>query len=252
MPPYELIKWGSPKPISERIAGEKYALPDGWKAAVAGVTRLRVSNFGALQNDPATVANGRRFQELTGIQVDLLAWPEASVSARTLAILSARSDTVDVLCYDHGADYVLLAAYGSLQPIDALWNDPNLWKLFPGTLQKGLTARDGRIYGSIGQARTEMLFYRPSLVPSAPKTWQDVAEAARRAARRGVWGYIFGAGGRMDIIYPFRAMVYAQGGRLVDTARQRLVVNSPEGRNAWKMLADMVIVDQSAPSLGRR
>src|SRR5512136_363313 len=69
VPAYELIKWGSPKPISERIAGEKYALPDGWKAAVAGVTRLRVSNFGALQNDPATVANGRRFQELTGIQV---------------------------------------------------------------------------------------------------------------------------------------------------------------------------------------
>jgi ABC-type glycerol-3-phosphate transport system substrate-binding protein len=42
-------------------------------------------------------------------------------------------------------------------------------------------------------------------------------------------------------------MVYSQGGRVVDTKRQRLVVNSPEGRNAWKLLADMVLVDKSAP-----
>jgi ABC-type glycerol-3-phosphate transport system substrate-binding protein len=247
VPAYELVKWGSPRPISERVAGEKYLLPEAWKTAVAGVERLRVSNFGALRNDPATVANARRFQELTGIQVELLPWSEESVFARTLAILAAHSDTVDLLCYNHSYDYVLLAAMGSLQRIDALWNDPNVWKLFPSTLQKALTARDGHIYGSIGQARTDMLFYRPSLVPSPPMTWRAVEEAARRAARRGVWGYVFGAGGRMDILSPLGAMVYSQGGRMVDTGRERLVVDSPEGRSAWRMLADMVLVDRSAP-----
>jgi len=247
VPPYELIKWGSPKPISERVTGRQYLLPDGWKAALAGVTKIRVSNFGALLNDPATVANARRFQQLTGIHVEILQWAETPIAAKTFAILSTHSDAVDVLCYDHATTYLQMIGGGWLLPLDALWNDPNLWKYYAEPLRKGLTASDGRIYGSIGQAWTEMLFYRPSLIPAPPKTWQEVRDAARRVTRRNVWGYIFSAGGEMDIVYPFRAMVYSQGGRLVDTRRQRLVVNSPEGRNAWKMLSDMVLVDKSVP-----
>jgi hypothetical protein len=67
-PAYELIKWNSPKPISQRISGTEYVLPDGWKEATEGVRQIKVSNFGALQHDPATVANAKRFGELTGIQ----------------------------------------------------------------------------------------------------------------------------------------------------------------------------------------
>jgi ABC-type glycerol-3-phosphate transport system substrate-binding protein len=43
-------------------------------------------------------------------------------------------------------------------------------------------------------------------------------------------------------------MIYSQGGRVVDKARQRLVIDSPEGKNAWQLLSDMVLVDKSAPS----
>ena len=99
--PQELIKWGSPKPISERVAAPQYTLPEGWKDAVTGVMRIRVSSSGNLRNDPATVANARRFQELTGILVEILPWAEPVVEAKTMAVLSARSDAVDVLCYDH-------------------------------------------------------------------------------------------------------------------------------------------------------
>lgn len=245
---YELIKWGSPKPISERVTAAQYSLPDGWKSAVAGVTRLRVSSFGALRNDPATAANARRFQELTGIAIEILPWAEQLLGAKTVAVLSAHSDTVDVLCYDHAASYMRLVGAGWVQPLDALWNDPNLWKHYPNTLQKGLTASDGRIYGAIGRAGTQILCYRPSVVGGAPGTWQEVRQAAKTAARAGIWGYVFSAGGGGDVVYPFSAMVYSQGGRLVDAARQRLIVNSPEGRNAWRMLADMVLFDRSAPA----
>ena len=247
LPPQELIKWGSPKPISERVAAPQYTLPEGWKEAVTGVTRIRVSNSGALRNDPATVANARRFQELTGIQVEILPWAEPVVDARTVAVLSARSDAVDVLCYDHAVSYAHLVGGGWLEPVDALWNDPNIWKNYPQALQKGLTAADGSIYGSIGRVRAEMLYYRPSVVASPPRTWHEVRQTARKVP--GMWGYVFGAGGRGDIIVPFSAMVYSQGGRLVDSARQRLVVSSPEGRNAWQLLTDMVLVDRSAPGL---
>ncbi len=244
---YERIKWGSPKPISERVTAAQYVLPDGWKAAVSGVTRLRVSSSGALRNDPATEANARRFQELTGIPIEILPWAEPLVAAKTVAVLSAHSNAVDVLCYDHASLYTRLVGGGWVHPADELWNDPNLWKHYPPALKTALTALDGRIYAAVGRAGTQMLCYRPSVVSAPPGTWQDVRRAARTAARAGVWGYVFGARSGGDILETFAAMVYSQGGRLVDAARQRLLADSPQGRNAWKMLTDMVLVDRSAP-----
>ncbi len=55
--PYELIQWNKPKPISQRISGEQYVLPDGWKEAVKGVSVIKVSNFGALEHDPVSSSN---------------------------------------------------------------------------------------------------------------------------------------------------------------------------------------------------
>jgi multiple sugar transport system substrate-binding protein len=246
-PAYELIQWNSPMPINERISGTAYILPEGWKEATAGVRQIKVSNFGALQHDPATVANAKRFSELTGIQVDVLGWAEPPIVAKTISIFSAHSDAVDVLCYDHPTTYMQMVGGGWLHPIDAIWNDPNVWKYYAGPLKEGLTAPDGHIYGSIGQTKTMMLYYRPSVVPKPPETWQELREIAKKVTTPAMWGYVFSAGGEMDIIYNFRDMVYSQGGRIVDTKRQRLVVNSPEGRNAWKLLADMVLVDKSAP-----
>ncbi|MGQ9631359.1 MAG: extracellular solute-binding protein [bacterium] len=245
---YELIKWNSPKPISERIGSSTYILPDGWKEATRGVTKIRVSNFGALQHDPATVQNAQRFEELTGIKVELLAWAEPPIVAKTISIFAAKSPAVDVLCYDHPTTYMQMVAGGWLHPVDAIWDDPGVWKLYAPPLKEGLKAPDGHIYGSIGQTKTMMLYYRPSVVPKPPATWVELREIAKRVTTPQMWGFVYSAGGEMDIIYPLRDMIYSQGGRMVDTKRQRLVINSPEGRNAWKILTDMVLVDKSAPT----
>ncbi len=245
---YELIQWNKPKPIGQRISGEKYILPEGWKEAVKGVTKIKVSNFGALEHDPATVENAKRFEELTGIKVELLAWAEPPIVAKTIAIFSAKSPAVDVLCYDHPTTYMQMVAGGWLHPIDAIWNDPGVWKLYAPPTKKGLTAPDGKIYGSIGQVKTMMLFYRPSIVSKPPATWTELREVAKKVTTDKVWGFVFSAGGEMDIIYPLRDMIYSQGGRMVDLKRQRIVINTAEGKNAWKMLTDMVLVDKSAPT----
>src|SRR5271157_5341840 len=73
---YDSIQWNKPKPIGQRIGGQTYVLPEGWKEAIKGVSKIKVSNFGALQHDPATVQNAKRFEELTGVKVELLAWAE--------------------------------------------------------------------------------------------------------------------------------------------------------------------------------
>ncbi|MBD3304831.1 extracellular solute-binding protein [candidate division KSB3 bacterium] len=245
---YEQIQWNSPKPINERISGETYVLPDGWQAATEGVEKIKVSNFGALKHDPATVANAERFQELTGIEVEVLPWAEPPIVAKTISIFAAKSDAVDVLCYDHPTTYMQMVAGGWLHPIDAIWDDPEVWKLYAAPLQEGLKAPDGHIYGSIGQTKTMMLFYRPSVVPEPPETWQELRAIAKEVTTPEMWGYVFSAGGEMDIVYPLRDMVYSQGGRIVDKERQRLVIDSPEAKNAWQMLADMVLVDKSAPT----
>ena len=245
---YEKINWNAPKPIHERIGGPEYILPQGWKEATAGVKKIRVSNFGALKHDPATVANAKRFTELTGIKVELLPWAEAPIVAKTISILAARSKAVDVFCYDHPTTYTQFAAAGWLHPIDAIWDNPDVWKLYAPPTKEGLIAPDGHIYGSIGQVKTMMLYYRPSIVSTPPETWVELQETAKKVTTPRIWGFVFPAGGEMDIIYPLRDMIYSQGGRLVDKKRQRIVINSPEGRRAWKMLCDMVLVDKSAPS----
>jgi multiple sugar transport system substrate-binding protein len=244
--PYELIQWNKPKPISQRIGGQQYILPEGWKEAVAGVTKIKVSNFGALEHDPATVQNAKRFEELTGIKVELLAWAEPPIVAKTISIFAAKSGAVDVLCYDHPTTYMQMVAGGWLHPINAIWDDPGVWKLYAPPTKKGLTAPDGRIYGSIGQVKTMMLFYRPSIVSKPPATWVELKEIAKKVTTDKIWGFVFSAGGEMDIIYPLRDMIYSQGGRMVDLKRQRIVINTPEGKNAWKMLSDMVLTDKSA------
>ncbi|MGB9700456.1 MAG: extracellular solute-binding protein [Thermodesulfobacteriota bacterium] len=245
---YELIQWNKPQPISQRIGGEKYVLPEGWKEATKGVIKIKVSNFGALEHDPATVQNAKRFEELTGIKVELLAWAEPPIVAKTISIFAAKSKAVDVLCYDHPTTYMQMVAGGWLHPVDAIWSDPGVWKLYAPPTKKGLTAPDGRIYGSIGQTKTMMLFYRPSIVSKPPATWVELQEIAKKVTTDKIWGFVYSAGGEMDIIYPLRDMIYSQGGRMVDLKKQRVIVNSPEGKNAWKMLADMVLVDKSAPT----
>jgi ABC-type glycerol-3-phosphate transport system substrate-binding protein len=245
---YDLINWNKPKAIGERVGGQQYILPDGWKEATKGVAKIKVSNFGALEHDPATVQNAKKFEELTGIKVELLAWAEPPIVAKTISIFAAKSASVDVLCYDHPTTYMQMVAGGWLHPIDALWNDPGVWKLYAPPTKKGLTAPDGHIYGSIGQVKTMMLFYRPSMVPKPPATWIELQEAAKKAVSDKAAGFIFPAGGEMDIIYPLRDMIYSQGGRMVELKKQRVSINTPEGRNAWKMLTDMVLVDKSAPT----
>jgi ABC-type glycerol-3-phosphate transport system substrate-binding protein len=246
--PYEQINWNKPKPISERIGAQQYILPDGWKEAVKGVTKIKVSNFGALEHDPATVQNAKRFEELTGIKVELLGWPEPPIVAKTVAVFAAKSAAVDIMCYDHPTTYMQMVAGGWLHPVDAIWNDPGVWKLYAPPTKAGLTAPDGKIYGSIGQTKTMMLFYRPSMVPKAPDTWTELQQAAKKATTDKVWGYVFSAGGEMDIVYPLRDMIYSQGGRMIELKKQRVAINTPEGKNAWKMLTDMVLTDKSAPS----
>jgi ABC-type glycerol-3-phosphate transport system substrate-binding protein len=168
--------------------------------------------------------------------------------AKTVAVFAAKSAAVDIMCYDHPTTYMQMVAGGWLHPIDAIWNDPGVWKLYAPPTKVGLTAPDGKIYGSIGQTKTMMLFYRPSMVPKPPATWTEVQAAAKKATTDKVWGYVFSAGGEMDIIYPLRDMIYSQGGRMVELKKQRVAINTPEGRNAWKMLTDMVLTDKSAPS----
>ena len=245
---YELINWNKPQPISARVGAQKYVLPEGWKEATKGVTKIKVSNFGALEHDPATVQNAKRFEELTGIKVELLAWAEPPIVAKTVAIFAAKSPSVDILCYDHPTTYMQMVAGNWLHPLDAIWNDPGVWKLYAPPTKKGMTAPDGHIYGSIGQVKTMMLFYRPSLVPTPPATWVELEEIAKKVTTDKVWGFVFPAGGEMDIVYPLRDMLYSQGARMVDLKKQAIVINTPEGRNAWKMLTDMVLTDKSAPS----
>jgi len=164
---------------------------------VKGVTKIKVSNFGALEHDPATVQNAKKFEELTGIKVELLAWAEPPIVAKTISIFAAKSPAVDVFCYDHPTTYMQMWQEDGSTRSMHLGRPGCLEALCPSHQERpdGSRRQDLRVHR---QVKTMMLFYRPSIVSKAPSTWVELQETAKKVTTDKAWGFIFAAGGEMD------------------------------------------------------
>jgi multiple sugar transport system substrate-binding protein len=114
--------------------------------------------------------------------------------------------------------FVLPRFYDYLQPLD-----PYLEKLgisvndfFPFA-QSVMKGPDGKIYGIQFTTDTRVLYYRTDLVPTPPKTWDEVLEVGKELKAKGYDAFLY-AGGRgeatsVTAVLPF---FWAQGGKLVD------------------------------------
>jgi len=111
---------------------------------VKGVTKIKVSNFGALEHDPATVQNAKKFEELTGIKVELLAWAEPPIVAKTISIFAAKARPSTFFCYDHPTTYMQMVAGRMAPPDRCHLDDPGVWKASMPLHQERLTAPDAR------------------------------------------------------------------------------------------------------------
>lgn len=173
-----------PEPVAA-IGG--YVLPEGWEKAVQGVDKLRFLNYGGMPHDPATAMALARFEDLTGIRIEYEEMEELTLWTKTVSIMTAKSDEIDIV--HHSAPFLLasIAARGWAMPLDFFWPEDVQGLYSP--LIKDLAYYNGHWWAS-GWISTKpfMPFIRKSWLEEAtgsttlPTTWQELKTVAKKLA----------------------------------------------------------------------
>ena len=240
------IQWD---PVEERIAGEKYQLPKGWKEAVKGVKEIRVFNWSAvLPWDIATQMTADAFTRNTGIKVKWLIPPNPQMIAKQMNMMIAKSDAADILVLLENSHGTFRDA-GWLSPINFLYPE-DVWKHYPPDMRKVITDKKGDVYAVPNIMKVFVLNYRKEMFQAAgitkvPETWDELIEAGKKLTidkdgdgNPDQWGLIYMGGGANDELFLLiESLVYQQGGDFVDESG-KINVKTPEIARAVQLLSD--------------
>jgi|GEM_PF-2326810 len=203
---YQSVQWA---PIVGRVNADTYQLPKGAKEAIAaeGTKKLVIYNWGDLSFDPATVASGKMYTELTGVEIEWVGTPDEQMMPKLQPLFMAKSAAVDIVPLD-GTNFRTFVSRNWLMQVDFLWDEATLAAFQSGA--RNLLV-EGHHYSVPQVARvTDIMYYRPSMLKAAgysapPATLDELAEMAKKMTidkdKNGSidqYGYAFRAGGVLD------------------------------------------------------
>jgi len=237
------IDWNAPKPWTERLLGDKYILPEGWKEAVKGVEKIVFINSGSLAGDIATCMNMLRFEELTGIKVEAIPATPGEALSKGLTVLTTGDTSVHaVLANNPTFDLATLAATGKLSPVDDFW--PEEVKSLYNPNMANYLGWDGHYYLLPMTYIGHPIFYRKSWLeeigaglPSSFAELVEICEKLRGTKPEGYYPLIF-TGTNPDIFETFLPLVYSQGKLLFENGKYQF--DSPEAKNALSWLVEII------------
>ncbi len=104
-----------------------------------------------------------------------------------------------------------------MQPIDQYFTEEEINGLFP-FVNDIVVGDDGKMYAYWFATDGRILYRRTDLVPEAPRTWDELIEAAKAAEEKDpkVDGYLFNGGRWEGTTFDNLAHFWSQGGELVD------------------------------------
>ncbi|MEU5693702.1 ABC transporter substrate-binding protein [Actinosynnema sp. NPDC020468] len=119
-----------------------------------------------------------------------------------------------------------------------------------GTLETPLdTARyEGRLYGAPDNTNVQLLWYRSDLVPTPPKTWDEMIEMASKLKSEGKPGLIEAQGKQYEgLVVLFNTLVNSAGGQILDENGTKAVVDDKavKALEVLKKFATSDVVDPS-------
>lgn len=130
-----------------------------------------------------------------------------------------------------------------LQPVDALLEKQGIKKddFFP-FCQNMVSGKDGSFYGVQFTTDVRVLYYRKDVVPTPPRTWNDVLNLGKELKSKGFEPLLIpagrGEGAAGTSIYP---VFWGQGGELVDESGKAVFGT---GANRDKMIAVFTYIKQ--------
>lgn len=248
------IEWNKPVSMVERIDGNRYVLPEGWKEATAGIKEIAFYNSGGVQYDIATAINMKRFEELTGIKVKAIPLAGELMYAKALSILVSGDGSVALIGVG-GPDTDLMPYAGGnwLLPLDVLY-PPEVENLYSPAL-KDLYYTLGHWYASpIATLGTGGFYYRKSWLEKAgvaePKNWTEFVEASkkmRKWTKENIGEDVYGAvypGLNINFQYVLQQLTAAQGEKWRKDGKWSF--NTPEFKNAFELVVEMIKEDTAS------
>ena len=227
-------------------------LPGCGPAAPGKVTTLVLAG-GSGPEEALARKQIQEFQELhPEIRVTYQATPSSASERHTLYVtwLSSRSAEIDVLSLDviWVAEF---AAAGWLVPLDGYVAATNM--ALDDFLPAGLISStyQGRLYSLPWFADAGVLYYRKDLYEQAglppPRTFADLLAVRGLKERFGLpYGFIFPGQAYEGLVCVLLEFIWSNGGRIFDD-QGRLVLDSPQNREALSTLVDLVYRDGVSP-----
>jgi multiple sugar transport system substrate-binding protein len=165
-----------------------------------------------------------------GVQLRVSVMPALELHKAKLQLAAAAGRLPDVASID---SFWLPLLKDHVQPLEGDWPEAERGDFLPFTIST-LSDPAGHIYGLWHETDCRVLFYRKDLVPSPPRTWDELLDSASRIARdHRIAGYLYNAGRWEATVFDHLAMFWAQGGELVDQAGRPVF---GEGSNREAML----------------
>jgi multiple sugar transport system substrate-binding protein len=168
-----------------------------------------------------------------GVQLRVSVMPGLELHKAKLQLAAAAGRLPDVASVD---SFWLPLLKNDVQPLEAYWPEDDRRDFLPFTIQT-LSDPAGHVYGMWHETDCRVLFYRKDLVPTPPRTWDELLDTASRVAReQRVAGYLYNAGRWEATVFDHLAMFWAQGGELVDRAGRPIFGEPPHRRAMLRLL----------------
>lgn len=183
------------------------------------------------------------FTELTGITVNYELLGEDVAVPQIQQQLSAGSSTPDVFMVNAIGQ---AAASGWLEPLGPYIDNPSLtdpgWYdvngLFPAA--RDFATFDGDVLAMPITAEVQVLFVRDDIVDNAPKTMDELREAATAATSGDVYGFSSrGIAAGSETPWPLGGFTFSAGGQYLDDAGQP-ALNAPANVAALELYAGLL------------
>jgi multiple sugar transport system substrate-binding protein len=135
---------------------------------------------------------------------------------------------------------------GALKPIDEYFSEEEINGLFP-FVSDIVVGDDGKMYAYWFATDGRILYRRTDLVPEAPRTWDELIQAAKAAEEKDskVDGYLFNGGRWEGTTFDNLAHFWSQGGELVDEQGKPIFGEEP---NRTYMLNELNFLKETVDS----